>query len=69
MTPSWASGWEPGELADRLLLVGEDTALSWAETEEQVWYCAKVLGWTDAQVRQILRQRIWWRNRFGKHTK
>jgi hypothetical protein len=54
----WQMGWEPGQLAARLLLVGED--------EEQVRYVAQVYGWPPVRVRQIMRNRATWMRFFGK---
>ena len=59
-------GWEPGQLAERLLLVGDDEALAWAVTEEQVRYVAQVYGWPQWRVRQIMRNRAAWAQFFGK---
>ena len=65
----WAVGWEHGQLAERLLLVGDDAALTWATTEEQVRYFAQVYGWPQWRVRQIMRNRAAWAQFFGKtHT-
>jgi hypothetical protein len=38
----WQMDWETGQLAERLLFVGDDEALAWATTEEQVRYVAQV---------------------------
>ena len=62
----WQFGWESGQLAERLLLVGDDAALAWAVTEEQVRYVAQVYGWPQWRVRQIMRNRVAWANFFGK---
>lgn len=58
--------WEPGQLAKRLKLVGDDTALAWATTEEQVRYVAQVYGWPEWRVRQIMRNRAAWAQIFGQ---
>lgn len=62
----WELGWEPGQLAERLLLVGDDEALAWAETEEQVRYVAQVYAWPEWRVRQIMRNRATWMRFFGR---
>jgi len=62
----WHVGWAQGVLAERLLLVGDDEALAWATTEEQVRYVAKVFGWPLVRVRQIMRNRAAWSQFFGK---
>jgi hypothetical protein len=62
----WQLGWEPGQLAKRLLLVGDDEALAWATTNEQVRYVAQIYGWPERRVRQIMRNRAAWRQIFGK---
>jgi len=62
----WQMGWEPGQLAERLLLVGDDEALAWAVTEEQVCYVAQVYGWPPVTVRQIMRNRATWAKFFGR---
>jgi hypothetical protein len=59
-------GWEPGQLAERLLLVGDDEALAWAVTEEQVRYVAQVYKWPPVTVRQIMRNRATWQQFFGR---
>lgn len=60
------TGWEPGQLAERLLLVGDDEALVWATTEEQVRYVAQVYKWPEWRIRQIMRNRATWAKFFGK---
>jgi hypothetical protein len=62
----WQIGWEPGALAERLLLVGDDEALAWATTEEQVRYVARAYGWPPVTVRQIMRNRVTWQQFFGR---
>jgi hypothetical protein len=62
----WELGWEPDALAQRLLFVGDDEALAWAVTEEQVRYVAQVYGWPPVRVRQIMRNRAAWAKFFGK---
>ena len=62
----WHVGWAQGALAERLLLVGDDEALAWATTEEQVRYVAQVFGWPLVRVRQIMRNRAAWSQFFGK---
>jgi len=62
----WQMGWEPGQLAERLLLVGDDEALAWATTEEQVRYIAQAYGWPEWRVRQIMRNRATWAKFFGR---
>jgi hypothetical protein len=42
----WGLGWD-GQLAERLLFLGDDEALAWATTEEQVRYVAQVYGWPE----------------------
>jgi hypothetical protein len=62
----WELGWDPGQLAERLLLVGDDEALTWAVTEKQVRYVAQVYGWPEWRVRQIMRNRATWMRFFGR---
>ena len=58
---TFQKNWPPGELAARLLLVGDDEALAWAETEEQVAYVARVFNHPPAWVRQVMRNRELWK--------
>jgi hypothetical protein len=57
----WQRGRLTGELAARLLLVGDDVALQWAKTEEQVAYVAKVFNHPEMWVRQVMRNRELWK--------
>jgi hypothetical protein len=61
----WVAGWEPGALADRLRLVGDDAALAWAVTEEQVRYVAQVYKRPEIWVTQVMRNRATWRRFFN----
>ena len=58
--PEWMQDWQPGELAERLLLSGDDAALDWAKTEEQVQYVGQVYAWPIGRVEQILKNRQNW---------
>ena len=63
--PEWLQGWQPGELAERLLLSGDDAALGWAKTEEQVQYVGQVFAWPIGLVEQVLKNRQNWQKIFN----
>jgi len=58
--PDWKKRWGEGQLAERLLLVGEDVALEWAVQDDQLEYVALVFNHPPVWTARIRANRIAW---------
>lgn len=60
MIPEWKKRWGEGQLAERLMLVGEDVALEWAVQDDQLEYVALVFNRQPAWIARMRANRIAW---------